>query len=93
MRPKDFGRTWSRPVVAPLMGDSLTAYQALGLRSPEALRNRFDPTKCRKPWPERFRRKLDGVWYFDIQGLRDWIFSSQEEKPADAPEPVEEEAK
>ena len=58
--------------VAPQVGNAWVAHQALGLPSPGALSKKF--TRDMNPWPSEFRTRDNGVWLYDIQGLRGWIF-------------------
>jgi hypothetical protein len=70
--PKGARGETSKPTVAPQIGNAWIAHQALGLPSAEALAKKF--TRDKNPWPAELRTRDNGVWLYDIEGLRAWIF-------------------
>jgi len=75
LTPKDQRGETNKPSVTPQIGNAWVAHQALGLPSPDALAKKF--TRDKNPWPAVFRTRDNGVWLYDIEAVRTWLFRRQ----------------
>jgi hypothetical protein len=73
LTPKAARGETSKPTVAPQIGNAWVAHQALGLPSPDALAKKF--TREMNPWPAEYRTRDNGVWLYDIESIRSWLFA------------------